>query len=574
MAKAFCLQCGVRGFDDLRLGCNLADLVSAAAEKQEQQPKVSVIGAAALLASCSPCNDIMGLGGGSVSCDTAAVGLLGEVDREAAARCLSAAPLLVDLLEWSHWTAVFQPSLGPLPEFLRSSRTTTALKLPRALATADGRLLKLPDGGGPADGFSAAIKRGCPEEAAGELLAVVIDCGSLELSPLTRLITAATAGLSARLASPPGDAASFWIRMIGLLPRELRAPMARAVLLPAFTEAAGKHHSHILLREAAEGDEASQSLLAALGLELGEAAWYNQWASQWQQSGEEGGSLTSGSHQKKHNSRAAGYGPEAVPMDLPSWLAPLPQAVTVIKGPSGEEAKDPTAAGMSDLQMKGGGLEGTTQHPDPYMGSEVDAGAGGGNLEEAKAVVEDIRKKLGILPRHKGMDEDVQRCLDEYPKLMGNACDKLSTELYSTDSHFVLELIQNADDNTYGSHVSPAVCFIVGAANSITVLNNEVRPAVRRHRKRPKPVDRTEELHGSSLLLKHRQARACHSYRTSQCSRSASPTATSRRSAASGSRPSRKRLDTLGRRASDSSRSSASRTSQACTQGAITSPST
>ena len=31
----------------------------------------------------------------------------------------------------------------------------------------------------------------------------------------------------------------------------------------------------------------------------------------------------------------------------------------------------------------------------------------------------------------------------------GRSLHRLSTELYSKDTHFVLELVQNADDNTY-----------------------------------------------------------------------------------------------------------------------------
>ena len=38
---------------------------------------------------------------------------------------------------------------------------------------------------------------------------------------------------------------------------------------------------------------------------------------------------------------------------------------------------------------------------------------------------------------------------------IGRALQRLSAELYSRDTHFVLELVQNADDNAYPS----GVCF-------------------------------------------------------------------------------------------------------------------
>ncbi|TKS90196.1 hypothetical protein D9C73_024327 [Collichthys lucidus] len=57
---------------------------------------------------------------------------------------------------------------------------------------------------------------------------------------------------------------------------------------------------------------------------------------------------------------------------------------------------------------------------------------------------------------------------------LGRSLDRLSTELYSKDTHFVLELIQNADDNSYPSEggVIPALAFVV-ERDCITVLNNE-----------------------------------------------------------------------------------------------------
>ncbi|GFH28446.1 DUF3883 domain-containing protein [Haematococcus lacustris] len=56
---------------------------------------------------------------------------------------------------------------------------------------------------------------------------------------------------------------------------------------------------------------------------------------------------------------------------------------------------------------------------------------------------------------------------------MGRALSRLSQELYSRDSHFVLELVQNADDNSYPPGVTPTLQFVLHE-DRITVLNNEV----------------------------------------------------------------------------------------------------
>ncbi|CAN4090882.1 unnamed protein product [Withania somnifera] len=55
---------------------------------------------------------------------------------------------------------------------------------------------------------------------------------------------------------------------------------------------------------------------------------------------------------------------------------------------------------------------------------------------------------------------------------LGRALYCLSQELYSHDSHFILELVQNADDNIYPEGVEPTLSFIL-QDKGIIVLNNE-----------------------------------------------------------------------------------------------------
>ncbi|KAK7918618.1 hypothetical protein WMY93_009902 [Mugilogobius chulae] len=67
-----------------------------------------------------------------------------------------------------------------------------------------------------------------------------------------------------------------------------------------------------------------------------------------------------------------------------------------------------------------------------------------------------------------------QKLMQVHQERLGRSLDRLSTELYSKDTHFVLELIQNADDNSYAldEGVTPALAFMV-ERDCITVLNNE-----------------------------------------------------------------------------------------------------
>ena len=92
--------------------------------------------------------------------------------------------------------------------------------------------------------------------------------------------------------------------------------------------------------------------------------------------------------------------------------------------------------------------------------------------QECRAVVDSIRRDefgIGIEfpPEHRQMMEN-QRSRE------GRGLHRLSSELYSKDTHFVLELVQNADDNRYSDNLSlPSIAFFVNV-EKIEVFNNEV----------------------------------------------------------------------------------------------------
>ncbi|CAM4781327.1 unnamed protein product [Rotaria magnacalcarata] len=78
------------------------------------------------------------------------------------------------------------------------------------------------------------------------------------------------------------------------------------------------------------------------------------------------------------------------------------------------------------------------------------------------------REKFGI---GLTLSNESQSLTDQLKSLVGRSLERLSKELYNTDMHFVLELIQNADDNQY--HSKPSLVFVIDS-NSINVYNNEI----------------------------------------------------------------------------------------------------
>ena len=106
------------------------------------------------------------------------------------------------------------------------------------------------------------------------------------------------------------------------------------------------------------------------------------------------------------------------------------------------------------------------------------AGAGAGGAAAAQHdsqrcmdIIDTIRREefgMGV-----ELDAASSQLRHKQNERIGRALQRLSQELYSKDTHFVLELVQNADDNTYPSGVLPALEFIL-QDSGITVLNNEV----------------------------------------------------------------------------------------------------
>ncbi|KAK7840286.1 hypothetical protein CFP56_016885 [Quercus suber] len=91
----------------------------------------------------------------------------------------------------------------------------------------------------------------------------------------------------------------------------------------------------------------------------------------------------------------------------------------------------------------------------------------------AKLHIEEIRKhKFSI----------GERCPNPLTEDLQNAVANLSSELYTKDVHFLMELIQNAEDNEYSAGVKPTLEFVlttaditgIGAPSTLLVFNNEV----------------------------------------------------------------------------------------------------
>lgn len=102
---------------------------------------------------------------------------------EDAVKCLMKSPMLFDLHSWSHWDLVYAPSLGPLLEWLLSGVHCKDLL---CIATRDGKFIRI-DRNATAEEFLEAALQGSSYEAAVKLLSLIPLYGGTQNVPVSLL---------------------------------------------------------------------------------------------------------------------------------------------------------------------------------------------------------------------------------------------------------------------------------------------------------------------------------------------------------------------------------------------------
>ncbi|MCC7134709.1 MAG: DUF3883 domain-containing protein [Gemmatimonadales bacterium] len=95
-----------------------------------------------------------------------------------------------------------------------------------------------------------------------------------------------------------------------------------------------------------------------------------------------------------------------------------------------------------------------------------------GGVSSPREVIDRIRTEDYLLDIEQESDR-VRRGAKSLHKKLNSALDLLSKDLYSKKSHFILELIQNADDNEYVKGTVPQLTFKL-APGRLVLLNNEI----------------------------------------------------------------------------------------------------
>ncbi|KAM0901187.1 hypothetical protein ACQ4PT_020148 [Festuca glaucescens] len=429
----------------------------------------------------------------------------GSVSSQEAIKCLLKAPLLSDLLLWSNWDVLFAPSLGSFTHWLLNIGPIQDLS---CIVTTDGRFVRI-DTSATVDQFLEAIIQQSPFQVAVKLLSLLhiyngssnapislLKCyaqravdaimntnnvlistssegkifvgeelhtqiaeqgarsshyigriqGSSEIPCVRRLMSKSLSNIDHTLQL----IAKFIVDCLGHLPSEFRI-LAADILLSGLQTVTKNCYSAILH---ACSETWQLCMLHNIGLSLGVAEWVED---------HDTTCLTEDIH--AHGEINSSSVPGGHPHENTSML---------------NDAADDT---IKERSKSFHGLEATNnENMDVFDPIEIEADMAELlatnkpavieelTLEEAALIIETIRhEEFGLEQTQSYTDDSL---LKKQHARLGRALHCLSQELYSQDSHIILELIQNADDNTYIKDVEPTLAFVL-QENGIAILNNE-----------------------------------------------------------------------------------------------------
>ncbi|XP_020529013.1 uncharacterized protein LOC18443902 isoform X1 [Amborella trichopoda] len=431
---------------------------------------------------------------GSLTESGQTTGSLGVVTGNDAIKCLLKAPILSDLQAWSHWDLVFAPTLGPLLDWLLSGVSEELF----SIVSKDGKLIRI-DHLATVDGFLEAVLQGSARRTAAQLLSVFALYGGINRSPVSLLKCYARQGIqvmvknyidslkvtnngklsstigeafigqkilnidSANSLSPdsPGSslegsviAAKFILECLIYLPPEF-CSSAADILLSGLRFTATNAPATIL-HECIENYQIDQRvMLHDIGFSLGILEWIDDYHI-----------FSSCFDTWKENNTES---PTATGVNTSSSIVVFPADGKVSLNP---EAHIAHLKGQCDASTNHDCIRNVSTHTwvENLKDNSLASMHKDKDVHDAAQFIEAIRREEFGLDAT--LDQANSSLLEKQHARLGRALQCLSRELYSQDSHFLLELVQNADDNMYPENVDPTLVFIFQPTN-IVVLNNE-----------------------------------------------------------------------------------------------------
>ncbi|XP_055006163.1 uncharacterized protein wu:fj29h11 isoform X2 [Boleophthalmus pectinirostris] len=429
------------------------------------------------------------------------VGRLGEMSKDQALSSLLSCPLLEDLGQWSQWDLVFKPLYGPLKDFIERNAGTSGLS---ALEVCPGVLLRTTSHTGEQD-FSVAAESLDAVGTAGHLVSMVVAYG-VDNAPLALLANHMQSSLAAAVAredlsqahedvSCYRRVAEFVLACLVRIPTRTCRTLMQQVFLEPFSKVLGQTRSKVVLMSVAQSNPQHLNLLHRLGILLGITDWIKDYYRklnppllQERPTCQEAvrGAKSNNIHSESSSEFDLSDTEDTDMLDTSSSLNLRVNGDMDVKVEEEEEEEEeeeddeelyelasiPNREATDQSSEGEPSPEGDQREGDTDQEQQAQVTEERGGLCPEQALIEDIRKSefgVGVELTAEG-----QKLMQVHQERLGRSLDRLSTELYSKDTHFVLELIQNADDNSYALEdgVTPALAFVV-ERDCITVLNNE-----------------------------------------------------------------------------------------------------
>ncbi|XP_020260578.1 uncharacterized protein LOC109836938 [Asparagus officinalis] len=445
----------------------------------------------------------------------------GNASSKDAIDCLLKVPMLSDLLSWSHWDVLYAPSLGPLSDWLLNEVDAKELL---CIATVDGKFIRI-DQSATVDDFLEAMIQKSPFQVALKLLSILSLYGGVHNSPATLLkcyvqravdvimanstnsmelrtngealmhkntlkeqdtrdkvsaigiqsIGSKKANKSINIRSTLSEnlcginnavvnVSRFVLECLGYLPSEFRS-FGAGVLVSGLLSVAKDAHS-VVLRECSQTSQ--RLMLHEIGLSLGIAEWVDDFhnfsstvaADLFLSSTTLNRTSCSGSGGTSIHARDKCEKPVSDSYNISDIVADASQEHVneLFTGENVGEIDHTLTNGHGKSQAFNGAVNKN------YGVAENSV------IQDATSIIESIRsEEFGLDPNLNNSDSCM---LKKQHARLGRALHCLSQELYSQDSHLLLELVQNADDNTYPEDGDPTLVFIL-QESGIVVLNNE-----------------------------------------------------------------------------------------------------
>ncbi|XP_050398302.1 uncharacterized protein LOC126816138 isoform X1 [Patella vulgata] len=468
----------------------------------------------------------------STSAGPKQMGCLGHQTKDTALLMLHNCPLLTDMIQWTHWSLVFEPELGPLKDFVQKYGGKHMIKLEGdskiittdifALETKPGVLLKL-SGQSTTEQFCKALERTDVIETSGHLVSLIVCNKGVENTPIALLANQMKTTLFKLHSEAPSHmqggekyrdpAVDFVLHCLSVLPKQILYATATQIFLEPLSSVVGSTKSKTLLLKACNNQH-QETCLEEMGCLFGIGEWSqnllhkatprkcdieiigDEFAADLVDESEDEEpieiesdsdvSFLSDDEGDKVISTPAVVPPVVETIELseddkPIILSDEPDSTVEefetkeTEKTSDEDSKleDGEREKVEDVEIKDGDKGDVEDAEKKEKAEEKEEEI---FVEPHQAFVELIRKEefgVGI-----ELNADGQRLIKIHQERQGRSLDRLSKDLYSKDTHFVLELIQNADDNSYSDEVvnstqGPSVKFVVDES-CITLLNNEV----------------------------------------------------------------------------------------------------